>query len=61
MEPITATTILTGYHSVALYTLSGGTTGMIVYEVRAGDLLVATLLAIMVVFQGLALWRGGRR
>lgn len=61
MEVFTPTTTLTNSHSVVLVQLSSGNLGMISYQVDAGQLLLATLLAILVVIQGLQLWRERRR
>lgn len=60
MDVITATTTLTTNHSIVLVQLSSGNFAMIEYQISVGDVLIATLLAVLVIMQTVQVWRNGR-
>ena len=60
MDPITATTTLTDMRSVVVITLSSGNMAMVDYSLSVGDIMIATLLVILVVFQAAQIWRARR-
>jgi hypothetical protein len=60
MDPITATTTLTDTRAVVLVTLSSGNVAMVEYSLSAGDVLIASLLAVLVLMQAAQIWRGRR-
>lgn len=60
MDPITATSTLTDTRAVVLVTLSSGNVAMVDYSISVGDLMIATLLLILVVFQAAQIWRARR-
>jgi hypothetical protein len=60
MDPITATTTLTDTRAVVLVTLSSGNVAMVEYSLSAGDVLIASLLAVLVLLQVAQIWRGRR-
>jgi hypothetical protein len=60
MDVITATTTLTTNHSIVLLQLGSGNFAMIEYQISVGDVLIATLLAVLVIMQTVQTWRNGR-
>jgi hypothetical protein len=57
MEP---TTILTDTQSVVLLQLPSGNVGMMVYTVTVGEFVIVILLATLLAFKVLEVWRGRR-